>query len=107
MTNACLHDDTYYNVIVYNINLRRFEPYNILPYLVREYKELEESPTTFEDVKDFILKKARYHWWARCEYEIILSDWPSSGVQEKWDIYKQIEMNIDNITNIFIKNYVI
>ena len=45
-----------------------------------------------------------YQWWARCEYEIILSDWPCQKVEEKWDIYRQIMLNIDIITDVFIEN---
>ena len=44
-----------------------------------------------------------YQWWSRCEYEIIISDWPPSGKEEKWDVYKQIEMNLDLITRVLEK----
>jgi hypothetical protein len=54
--------------------------------------------------KEFIEHKAMWMFWSRCEYEIILSDWPPSGVEEKWDIYRQIMMNIDIITEILMEN---
>lgn len=45
-----------------------------------------------------------YQWWSRCEYEIILVDWPCQKKSEKWDVYKQVMMNIDIITEILMKN---
>lgn len=92
-----------YNVIHYNINSRKFEPYDIFPYLVNQYNKLDIKPATFEEVKEFIRKKSMYMWWARCEYEVILTDWPCKKDEEKWDIYKQIEMNLDVITKLFMK----
>lgn len=95
-----------YNVIIYNINKKVFEPYNIIPYLVEQYNNLKEPPTTFDAIKQFIKKESMYMWWARCEYEIVLTSWPNKDVEEKWDIYKQIDMNIDLITKLFM-DYVI
>lgn len=95
-------------VINYNINKREFVKYDIIPYLLNRYEELKDKPKDFEEFKSHILKWSRYHWWARCEYEILLVDWPCKQITEKWDIHKQVEMNIDVITNIFmniVKNY--
>lgn len=91
-----------FNVIIYDFNSRKMVPYDIIPYLVRCYDESNDKPSTFEELKDFIIKESKYQWWSRCEYEIILSDWPNDKDREKWDVYKQITMNIDIITQIFI-----
>lgn len=91
-----------FNVIFYNFNARKFEYYNILPYFIREYKEQELNLSTFEEFKKFILDEAQYQFWGRCEYEMILQGWPNTDVEEKWDIYDQIKMNINVITNLFI-----
>lgn len=97
-----------FNVIIYNYNERKFEPYNIMEFLHYEYKihgnELENNE--FETIKKFILQYSMYQFMSRCEYEIILTDWPNKSVSEKWDIFYQIEMNIDIITKIFIENYI-
>ena len=95
-----------YNVIYYNINSRKCEPYDIFPYLVNQYNSLEYKPNTFEEFKEFIRKKSMYMWWSRCEYEIILTDWPCKKDEEKWDIYKQIEMNLDVITKLFMQHVI-
>ena len=44
-----------------------------------------------------------YMWWSRCQYEILISDWPSQRNIEKWDIHKQVMMNIEVIVDHFIK----
>ena len=93
-----------YNVINFDFNGRTFEEYDIFPYLTRCYNQAKKAPETFEDFKQFIIDKSRYEWWARCEYEIILLDWPVQETKEKWDIHKQVMMNIDVITKLFMEH---
>lgn len=93
-----------FNVIIYNINREKFEPYNVMNFFVDEYIEDEEKLTTFDEFKKFVEHKSIWMFWSRCEYEIILSDWPPSGVEEKWDIHRQIMMNIDIVTEILMEN---
>lgn len=88
---------------VINENNGKFEPYDIVPYLLEEYKAAKNKPKTFNEFKEFIRGKSMYMWWARCEYEIIISDWPGERKKEKWDIHKQVMMNIDTITNLIMK----
>lgn len=98
-----------FNVITYDVNRKRMAGYDIIPYLKICYDESKKkrahrkTPKTFEEFKQFILAEARYQWWARCEYEIVLSDWPNMQEGEKWDVYKQVEMNIDVITEVFME----
>ena len=64
------------------------------------YKECRSKPKTFKDFKNFIIAEAQYQWWCRCEYEIILVNWPSHKTDKKVDIFWQIMLNIDLITEI-------
>ncbi|MDY2736806.1 hypothetical protein [Intestinibacter sp.] len=41
-----------------------------------------------------------YRWWSRCEYEIILQSWPTGRLEQKIDVYYQLMMNINIITEI-------
>ncbi len=91
-----------FNVIRWNINTGKFVPYNILPYLEKCYHEADNKPKTFEEFKTFIEKRSRYQWWARCEHEIILKDWPNGRVEKKIDVFDQVMMNIDVITKILM-----
>ena len=97
-----------FNVIIYDPNLRKFVEYDIMPYLIRTYNEKKEKketlPETFDEFKNFVKSESQYQFWARCEYEIILIDWPCQKKHEKWDVYKQIMMNLDIVTKVFMEN---
>lgn len=118
-----------FNVIIYDINKKEFEPYNIIPYLVKCYNEDKNKPKTFDEFKEFVRSKAMYRWWSRCEYEILLGPWPYltspserydkkgendiEAWKEHWkkhlkelhkiDVWDQIKMNLDVITELFIE----
>lgn len=100
---------TPFYVIHYEINRREFEKYDVMPYLMRCYEEskdndYEETPKTFEQFKEFVKRKSMYMYWARCEYEIILSDWPPSGKEKKVDVHWQLMLNHDLVTRILMEN---
>lgn len=90
-----------FNVIIEDNG--KFIPYDIVPYLLNRYKKEKEKPVTIEEFRKFIDSWAKYQWWSRCEYEIILSDWPGQTKNEKWDVYKQVSMNLDLITKLIMK----
>ena len=123
-----------FNVILYDFNGKKFVSYDVMPYLRNAYKErldrhkelvkkikrskkLDESiledkynklPVTFEEFKTFVKDESQYQYWSRCEYEIILSDWPPSKppIEEKWDVYDQIMMNHDIVTRLLMEDVV-
>ena len=121
-----------FNVINFNFNAKKFEAYDVIPYFVRAYNEQVEGcntarleleaakteeeieiakssldywkiPVTFDEFKDFVKKESQYQFWSRCEYEIILVDWPCQKTEEKWDVYDQIMMNLDTVTKILME----
>ena len=59
---------------------------------------------TFEELKEFIDSTAKYRYWSRCEYEVIVTGWPVSRDKHKLDVYEQIEMNLDNITQLMLED---
>lgn len=87
-----------FNCIIWNPNARKFEPYDIMPRLLNNLPK--EKFKTREDLCIWLSTELRYHFWGRCEYEVILTDWPCQKDSEKIDIYWQAAMNIRNITNI-------
>lgn len=117
-----------FNVIIYDFNNKEFKPYDIIPHLIHCYNKNSNKPKTFDEFKEFIKKESMYQWWSRCEYEIILGPWPyitspserydkkgEDDVEawkehwkkhlkecEKIDIYDQVMMNLDIITEIFM-----
>lgn len=96
-----------FNVIIYDPNGQVFEPYDIMPYFVRKYQEAKEKPITRDEFKTLIQDAARYMYWSRCEYEIILVDWPCQDHEEKWDVYDQVMMNLDIVTDILMRNVLV
>ena len=66
-------------VIIENINTRKFEAYDVIPYFVREYENIKpksKRPKTFDEFRKFVEGKSLYQYRARCEYEILLGSWP-------------------------------
>ena len=95
-----------FNVIVEDWNKKEFTSYNIMPYLMRCYKETKkDKPKTFGEFKEFVKSKCMYQFWSRCEYEIVLNSLFSGRTkEEKIDVYFQISLNIDIITKLLIEN---
>jgi hypothetical protein len=92
-----------FNVINFNFNSRKMESFDVIPYLVDCCEEKDPKPKTFEEYKEVIKGESFYRFWSRCEYEIILTDWPNQKISEKWDVHKQIMMNLDIITEIVME----
>ena len=112
-----------FNVIYYNFNSKEFEPYNVIPYFVREYQgridtrnelksELDKAtseteinlyrdalehwkvPATFEEFKQFVKVESLHQFWSRCEYEIVLGPWPYvSSPSEGYDKSKENDLD--------------
>lgn len=91
-----------FNVIIEDNG--QFKQYDIIPYLVERYKKEKNKPKTKKEFKEFVDNWSKYQWWARCEYEIILMDWPGQSKAEKWDVYRQVLMNLDIITDIVMES---
>ena len=101
-----------FNVINFDFNARKFVAYDVIPYLVSCYNKRVEIgsdderlkvPKTYDEFKKFVKDESMYQFWSRCEYEIILVDWPNQKTEEKWDVYEQIMMNLDIVTEIVME----
>lgn len=95
--------------IIYDVNHKKFVRYNVMRYFLLEYIESRttkyiKTPQTREEFIKFIEDWGKYQFWGRCQYEIILSDWPPSGVEEKIDVWYQIEMNLSLVADILMEN---
>lgn len=91
-------------VIVYDINHRTFTPYDVIPYLKKCYYEATDKPKTLEEFKNFVEHESKYQWWSRCEYEIILSNWPGQDQQKKIDVHYQVMTNLDIVTKVLMES---
>ena len=95
-----------FNVINFEFNSDKFEAYDVMPYFVRCYlsEKKDKRPVTFEEFKKYIEEKSMYMYWSRCEYEVVLSDWPNQKIRKKIDIHWQIMNNIDLVTEVLMEN---
>ena len=94
-----------FNVIIHNPNSNKFEKYNVIPYFINCYKAQKgNKPVTYNEIRSFVISKSMYQFWARCQYEVILSDWPCGKTNHKLDVHEQIMNNIDIVTKIVIDN---
>lgn len=83
-----------------DVNRRVIEPYNIFRhggFLGDCRKEIEKHR---DDKRGFSIEVQRwlkYYFWAKCEWEIILSSWPKDdrAKKEKIDVYDQVMLNFD------------
>lgn len=102
-----------FNVLIWDYNRKQVISYNVIPYFCMEYDRCkkEDRPKTREEWREFVKRKGMYQYWARCEYEIIISQWPprvtKDGKREaevKIDVWQQIEMNLDVVVDILMKH---
>ena len=90
-------------VFIEDINSKRIKVYNIF-----EHKDfVEDCADAWEDYinehRDFskfkkdIESNLMYYFWSKCEWEIVLSDFPPSDSfqKKKIDVYQQIKINWD------------
>lgn len=93
-----------FNVLIWDINANELTTYDVLPYFRNEYKERKKKdrPTTKQEWEDFVRGRGIYRFFSRCEYEIIISNWPSQDKHVKIDVWEQIEQNFDLIVEILM-----
>lgn len=85
-----------YNVWIWNINHNALEAYDIVPRFVesiKRYIKPKDRPKTKEDLNEILKSDAHYYFWSKCEYEMLITSWPSSKNIEKVDVYQQLELN--------------
>ena len=90
----------YYN----NFNQKCIEKYNIFQHGFFR-KDVEKAVKAYRDDFEGFCKELdsslMYWFWAKCEWEIVLSDFPPSDSfkKEKIDVYQQVKLN----WNIFVQ----
>ena len=83
-----------------DVNRRVIEPYNIFNH-VGFLKDCCKAAEMHSDNKDVFAAEVerwlKYYYWAKCEWEIILSSWPNDErtKKEKIDVYDQVMLNFD------------
>lgn len=69
-------------------------------YLIDKKFKFRDNLTCINDFLEERLKsECRYYFWGKCEYEVVIHDWPNERIERKIDIFEQLESN----WNIFSK----
>lgn len=106
-----------------DFNRKKYEAYDVLPYFRNIWrghrfnwdKDYNKIPVkTKEQLKEWIIDWARYQFWARCEYEFLMSSWPfgSHSMTEEMKEFLKTNPDIDNydddlrFCNIIIRDMV-
>lgn len=94
-----------FNVMIWDINNNKLVSYDILPYFRKEYQECkkQDRPKTRKEWKEFVERWGHYRFWSRCEYEIIVSPWPTQDKDVKIDVWYQIQNNLDLVVDLLIE----
>lgn len=103
-----------WNVYVYNFNKRCIETRNILgndsviirDVLEKAKSEYKENVPDYDKFKEEVRNIVMYYYWAKCEWEVIISAWPpnENAKEEKVDVYSQVMLNFDIFYNYIYTN---
>ena len=92
-----------WNVFVEDINRREIIEYNIFNHgsFIAGVKNLEKSRPNRKEFEEQLNRLLRYYFWSKCEWEIVLSEWPPPRQKKEYvksrkiDVYDQIKLNWD------------
>ena len=103
-----------WNVYIGDFNRGTIETYNVFRHyyfvkgLADRLSELEKMNTLSEEKKKELFVEAAkheimYYFWAKCEWEVIISHWPPCDndrfKSRKIDVYDQITQNLDKFVD--------
>jgi hypothetical protein len=92
--------------LIYDFNNKKIRYYNVLyeDMIDSLKKKIKKGTiTTYADVKEHLKRDFTYHYWGRCEYEIMMSGLSRGETTEKIDIWYQLQPNLDRITEYVIR----
>lgn len=95
-------------VYLENFNGRSIVTYNVFEHF-NFYQDVKEEIRQIEDKQNFsekIKRIARYYFWAKCEYEILITSWIGNNnfKDKKIDVYNQLELNWDRFIDYIWEN---
>ena len=95
-----------FKVIVDNVNTKKFEFYDVMPYFIRCYDDTKKAnrPKTYEEFKAFVESNSAYMYLGRCEWELVLKPWVGHSNERKVDVHWQLMHNLDLATSILMLN---
>lgn len=89
------------NKLVYMNVLRSDLADNILKNIKSKskYRHID----SYETLKEYLKSELMYYYHSKSEFEVIVSNWSGRDMEEKIDIWYQLEPNLDRITEYVIR----
>lgn len=86
-----------WNVYYHDFNREKIIQWNVFKHhsFNEEVDNLLNFDLTKQDLSNQLNQIALYYFWAKCEYEVIISPWTGRAKDIKIDIYSQLHMNWD------------
>lgn len=83
-----------WNVFRENWNAKKIEKFNVFSHetFKKEVLEALEKSKSKEELSKTVQSTAMYYFWAKCEYEIMLTSWPPSITKEE---AKEIQLCVE------------
>ena len=86
-----------WKVYVSDFNEKEINEYNVFDHM-RFYEDCKKNARKNIHNYDEFCRQLRidlaYYYWSKCEWEIVITDWPTSGECEtKVDVFDQVMLN--------------
>lgn len=87
-------------------NEKRLQYENVIREdLIKDVKKAIRENKSYDEIKDKVRLNLMYHFWSKCEWEMIVTDLALADErEEKIDVYFQLCPNLDRITEYLITN---
>ena len=101
-----------WNVYTGDFSSQRIKVFNIFEHISFSNGCKKAAELSGDDAVAFaesIRRELQYYFWRKCEWEVILSGWPSRDTfhTEKVDVYSQIMLNFDVFIDYLWRNKVL
>ena len=92
-----------WNVLNWDFNRDKLEVYDVGYRFVNavDSDKLASLPKNYAELDDYLNSEAHYRFWAKCEYEIIITGWPQQTNEAKIDVCTQLRLNWDRFVKAF------
>jgi hypothetical protein len=97
-----------WNVIIEDANRRKITTYNIFDhhYFTEDCIQIAKESVSKDEFAEQIKRSARYFFGSKCEWEVIVSEFPpGSRIPElKIDVYYQLQLNFEQFIDYLWNN---
>lgn len=95
-----------WNCFAWNFNTDKLYWFNVLnDDLLKDIEATYKAKRTTNraDFSEVVKRWAMWHYWSKCEWEVIITDWPKYNNEYKMDVFEQLEANWEIFTDYLIK----